>query len=298
MSKKYNWTNEEINMIIHKYCVLKESLNNIAKELKHGRKSIRNVLIDNHINIRTTKETSKRCNIDENYFENIDTSEKAYWLGFLYADGCVRKCGLSVKLHIRDKNHLQKLSECLQSTYKISEFINNNGYAIGNKYCNISISNKKISDDLIDKGCFINKSKILQFPNENILPSYLISHFIRGYFDGDGSVYETMIKKYNYLHAFVNFTGTYDMLYNIRNYILPTSRTKVRIYKNKNIYDLKLGGKNQFIKMYYYLYDDATIYLDRKKEKFKSILANIGFTPYEAMLNTLNDPKYDCIKIS
>ena len=73
--------------------------------------------------------------INSNYFETIDTEHKAYWLGFIYADGYLSISGktkrMGVSLCLKDKVHLQNFSKCIESNYPIHEYEVSNGYKIG-----------------------------------------------------------------------------------------------------------------------------------------------------------------------
>ena len=114
-------------------------------------------------------------------FEKIDTEEKAYWLGFLYADGCVGSKEDKIELGLAEKDlkHIEKFRDFMGINNKIS-------YRKDTKSYRISFRSQKCKLDLINKGCVPKKSLILTFPNEEQVPSNLLRHFIRGYFDGDG----------------------------------------------------------------------------------------------------------------
>ena len=128
----------------------------------------------------------------------------------------------------------------------------------------MSICNKHLFDILLKHGVLRRKSESLFFPTW--LRPDLVHHFIRGFFDGDGSVY--YITQANFVGC--SFTGTFDMLEHIREILHQEIDTNASVhrYKNKNIYDFKVGGKNKIIAFYDYLYKDASIFLSRKKEKF------------------------------
>ena len=273
MSNKILFSDEQTKEILYLYTVKNISIRKIADQYNVGYKPITRILKENNI---TTKKNDfyRKKNCDENFFDIIDTEEKAYWLGFIYADGCLSKtktCDrLEIKLAETDKNHLEKFKQSLQSEHHIGTYISSNGYNIGKPYCSLAIVNRCLADGLISKGISYQKTHILQFPNENQVPNDLISHFIRGYFDGDGSVYCHQDSGV----GGISFTGTENMLNSILMHIktvVPTN-TQVHQYKNKDIYDLKIGGRNCFHQCYEYLYDNATIFLDRKKDKFEEIL--------------------------
>lgn len=202
------------------------------------------------------------CDVD--YFKEIDNEEKAYWLGFLYADGCVDKTHKQTILCLcnKDEEHLNLFNKCINSTYKISHPKDRN-------ISRLSITNKEFSENLISKGCVPCKSLILKFPTENQVPKYLLRHFIRGYFDGDGCI-STILrtpknKKSPIMECEVNFLGTYDLLLGITNNIPLDGIT---IFKYKNIFKFRIRNKKNIIKLLDYLYEDSHFYLERKHQKY------------------------------
>lgn len=218
--------------------------------------------------------------INENYFNTIDNEWKAYWLGFLYADGCVKykrnnkknnklEIGLTMSLAIVDKEHLIKLKNSLQSDTVIKEKdVKLNGKIF--KSCKIGFWNKQLTEDLIRLGCVPNKSLILKFPNEDVVPKHLIRHFIRGYFDGDGCVHINIDKK----HCSTSFVGTEDVLTHIRDIIEQETGITCAIArkdKRNQAYQIMYSGvvKNELI--FKYLYKDCNIFLDRKFDKFNTL---------------------------
>jgi len=208
--------------------------------------------------------------VDENYFDCIDTEDKAYWLGFLYADGCVTKdckC-LVINLCTDDIVHLVAFNKCVSSTYPIKQIDNG-------RYVSLRITNKRLVSALVLCGCIPCKSLILTFPNNNILPTKLQRHFIRGYFDGDGCISTILRTKQNrttpVMECEVNFLGTYDMLNNITK-IIPVD--DIKIFKFGNIFKFRLQSKKKIIELMEYLYNGSSIYLERKHDKYLSNIKN------------------------
>lgn len=198
----------------------------------------------------------KKYKYNNSYFENIDTEEKAYILGYLYADGCVyyRKKGnheeksLSLKCSKNDKEILEFIIKELKSNHKISE--DSNGY-IGFK-----IYDNKIFDDLVKHGCIPNKTCKLKFPT--FLREDLIRHFIRGYFDGDGCIcYQKFCLESNE-----------EFLIELQKHLPVNSKTIPKRTRNGLSYNLTIGGIIQIKKIYNYIYKDAIIVLHRKHDKF------------------------------
>ena len=127
-----------------------------------------------------------RCKINENYFEKIDSHKKAYWLGFICADGHISKQG-HLQITIKDLDILKKFIADVESTYALQRIVQND-IRTGKTYYEwaTNISNKIFTSYLINQGVTNNKTNVLNFPNidEQYYPS-----FIAGLFDGDGSVY-------------------------------------------------------------------------------------------------------------
>jgi intein-encoded DNA endonuclease-like protein len=128
-----------------------------------------------------------------------------------------------------------------------------------------------MTSDLIALGCVPRKSLILRFPTKEQVPQHLIKHFIRGYFDGDGSI--GLVKKHT--QGFVNFVGTKNMLLNIIKNIekeqgsLPY--TERLAGKNSITYAFDWRG-NKCLNMGDYLYRDCNIKMERKWIKFLKII--------------------------
>lgn len=237
---------------------------------------------------RTTKQVSAfgwgkgllrdvvRYDVDIRYFDKIDNEHKAYWLGFLYADGSIvesKRNGivktLCFKLELKadDESHIEKFNNDINSNYPIKQRLANGKYPSSS----VAISNKEFCDILIRQGCTLRKSLTLTFPNENIIPKHLIHHFIRGYFDGDGSI---SVGKTRSRYT-INFVGTMNFLDDLQNIVHQETGLPLTNINN--------GGCGQAYKIYWgsipnvkiwyeYLYKDTTVYLDRKYERFQMFL--------------------------
>ena len=171
-----------------------------------------------------------------NVFDSIDTEEKAYWLGFLYADGYVSKRNNQVELSLKgeDISHLMKFFNFLKDKRDPS-FIKTSKVKLGNKIferCRYIIGNKHFHNRLCELGCIPNKSLILTFPDLNIFKyEHLIYDFIRGYVDGDGNISPSR----GYIQ--ISIFGTENFLLGIRKYFPDFSYPKKdkRSTKKKNL---------------------------------------------------------------
>lgn len=264
----------DINAIITSY-KNGGNISRVAKEFNCSSSYVWKIIKENGISIIPQTQTQRKRFVNENFFNNIDSEEKAYWLGFLYADGCVQWNGSNsgnVTITLKDKEHLEKFNKSLESNYPIQSYIVKKGIGAGNIYYRVSITSKKLAESLTKHGCHANKTYDLIYPSESIFADKsLIQHFIRGYFDGDGSVFISEEKHWrnktitNVIHY--RFCGTENMMKNIQAEL----NLKGRLEKNKKakcLYELSYKRKKKLIPFYLYLYKNATIYLNRKKEKF------------------------------
>lgn len=230
--------------------------------------------------LRSNSINSKKHTFNENYFEVIDSEDKAYWLGFIYADGYItskrKQCNrtLGVSLNEKDKKHLEKLNKCLDSNVEIKTYVETSGFGKGNKYCRVLFTSQKITDDLINLGVYEKKSSILSYPD---IPEEYIKDFIRGYFDGDGSIWKQDGK---YEQFNINFVGTHEVLMFIQEHLL-TKDIITRIYplnkrkENQKVLNFKFGGNYLTYKFLNYLYENSNMYLDRKFELYKELQSKI-----------------------
>jgi|CXWL01.1.fsa_nt_gi hypothetical protein len=203
----------------------------------------------------------------QTFFDVIDTEEKAYWLGFIAADGYVmpNKSVIGITLSIKDNNHLNKLAKIFNMVCKERATVHN-----VTKKEQISsymyLCSKHMVSSLDSKGIQRNKTDNLDDSVFSSIPEHLLHHFIRGYFDGDGHI--TNKKEIRFVLA-----GTEKMLTKIRDILAINCGINENSYvkKVKGCYILRYAGSYQLIKIRDYLYKDATIFLDRKQVEFFSI---------------------------
>ena len=86
--------------------------------------------------------------MNDDYFSEIDIEEKAYWLGFIYADGYVTGSKLGIAIANLDRMHLEKFKKCIGADYKIKSYVSNSVYG-SCKYCRILINSEKLVKDIM-----------------------------------------------------------------------------------------------------------------------------------------------------
>lgn len=259
------WTDEQVAYIIDKYLNENYTLKQLGREFGCSYGTIRNLLNKHDIDSRGNKQGYPR---DEFVFMNIDTSAKAYWLGFLYADGCVHTNRNEVSINITDKEHVEKFKNFLGAkNHRITESKDSRWENAKTLY-QLSIKDEQIHKDLIKWGCVPQKTLVIdKIPN---IPRDFISHFIRGYFDGDGSLH--------YLQNTDNFrisftSGSKKFLEDIQKE-LNVIHLSLGHSEGTNTYQLQISGRKQVEKILNYLYQNSTedTRLDRKYNSYLDCL--------------------------
>ena len=213
--------------------------------------------------------------MNSNIFEKIDTEEKAYWLGFLYADSCIHYDGkgylrFELGLAEKDLNHIEKFKIFIGSKHGIK-------YRKKTKSYRLSFSDQEFAEYLIKLGCVTKKSLILTFPTEDQVPLGLQKHFIRGYFDGDG--YLSKPPK----ATTISLLGTKEFLEGVLKYLKINLNLRPKILKKdrrhlSNTYYFYFTGDNARATLKN-IYENSNIYLNRKKELYDNINFYIYYKP-------------------
>ena len=241
------------------------SIAKIAKELGIDRGTLSIRLKKDGVNI--VRHNNRTYTVDNTYFDKIDTEEKAYWLGFLYADGYLSKSDDRIQLALAavDKGHLEKFKKALSSNYLLySKQVTLKG-KIFDAYM-MQIYSKQLHKSLSSLGCCPQKTFGLEFPTDKI-PSYLYRHFIRGIFDGDGSLCKVNPYSRNYFHVRIS-SGCLSFLEGLNEIIQKQSDVSFYIRKERTCWDLRMWKEEDSRKFLNYIYENATIFLDRKYSKY------------------------------
>jgi len=201
----------------------------------------------------------RKYNLNENFFDVLN-EKSTYWLGFLYADGYVRmkdgKSGqIKLKLKDTDISHIEKFLKDLECEKPIKCGIEGKS-----KFCQVSVYSNIMVKKLLELGCVQNKTQKIRLPN---ISSDLMNHFIRGYFDGDGSISKvknrpnsfqiSICSNKNFINDIQNFFSK-GLIYNYKNY---------SIWKTSKIEDIKSFKE--------YIYNNSETFLKRKLDIFNKI---------------------------
>jgi hypothetical protein len=240
-----------------------EMLSDLSKKYNINYSTAKRILVKQKIKLRTRAESltlQRNCSC----FKSIDSEEKAYWLGFIAADGSIdlNKNKLQITLKSDDLEHLIKFQKFVNTKIspKIYSIKHNN---ISYNICSIHVISKELVQDLTLHNIVPNKSLIYS-PNLNLIPKELEKHFWRGYIDGDGYIgviHEnrpsfSIVGTQETLTQFLEFTGLNKKLYQ-RN--TTTNTFQVNFVYRKALFILEL------------LYKTSSVYLDRKYYKAKKL---------------------------
>lgn len=222
-----------------------------------------------------------RCNCNIYFFRQW-TDEMAYILGFLYADGCVINAVSSRTQYIQfnsvDKEILEKIRVVMRSEHRLSIrpsriVAHRNGFYRSRDSFILRIGSRKMFKDLLRLGVTPNKSKIVTLPN---IPLRYISHFVRGYFDGDGCVRlerargitkSVIVKKLSVIFTSGSLIFLKELGVVLKNQIDVHYK---KIYNSNYAFQLRYNT-GDVIKIFKFLYQSCPsgLYLKRKLDVFK-----------------------------
>lgn len=264
-TKLHSLKDDDIYIQIYK----EKNNNNTYKQLAE-KYNVSTQSIYNHRYVLNQIEYDKyaKHKLDVNYFRIIDSQEKAYILGFLMADGCVyktdKKCKepnrLCINISLKDRSVLEFIKKQLKSDAKIKDYTPKNTYS-NNSMSKINFDSTQLCKDLSKYGIIPNKTGKESFPT---IPKMYRRHFIRGFFDGDGT---------SFSNGRIGFTSNEKMLLQIKEILEQEIdiQYKISIFKEKrkqNVYYLIINSKEDCYKLKKYLYKNATFYLQRKYDNF------------------------------
>ena len=208
-------------------------------------------------------------------FKTIDTEQKAYFLGFAYADGCISKKrgkGSVFRMSLADKDIIYQLQNLFpffdMDTFDYSKYNKNHSRQYAIRKVSTELYNDLVLNGLLEQKSGENSENI-KLP---LLKEYLWRHFIRGYFDGDGSINISKkrpnLRRIEICSSSKTFLSQLKWLIEAHGINCPIFREK---YNNKSpLYVLEWVNSKDVIDLREFLYKDATLYLNRKKEKFDS----------------------------
>lgn len=245
------------------------SINKTAKELNISWNTCKRILDEYNIIIKTEDNI-----IDElNCFNKIETEEDAYWLGIMYTDGWIRSDRNSIGFGSVDLELVEKFKKYIGKDNKITVKLgsaqigkslpNGRNVKTAKDFYTYEFSSKQVKNNLIKLGCLPKKSKILQCPTKEQVPDELLWHFYRGCVDGDGWI------STNYKSTGLLGTQHFLEVLLTRLKILHYGNLHKKI--NSNVWEFYIVKKDLIKKVLDLQYKNATIYMERKYQKYLSI---------------------------
>lgn len=211
-------------------------------------------------NVRSNEAAHRVYRCDHHYFDTIDTEHRAYWLGFVAADGCVHSQNrLSFMLAAKDREHLLRFREALGATHPITD-CDNNGYP-GVKF---NVRSAELVAALAHHGVTPRKS-LTESPPTTV-PANLMRHFWRGFFDGDGCIYlQGKAPK-------INIIGGHPMVEAFAAFARAASGTTARVAPTRTRASVfAVCGLHVVRAILRVLYADASVSLGRKRVLFERV---------------------------
>lgn len=264
IARKRIWSKEELDDIIYRYTDLGESTTAIGKV--HGTKgeTVSRLLKENGIPI--TKSSVNRLMLHD-FFEIIDTEEKAYWLGYMVADGNVAPDtegtrSPTIRITSVDIEVVKGIASAVKSGSKISED-RRDKYKNGICY-NWGVRSQKMADDLAKYGVIPNKTMYNSSLNIELIPEELIRHYVRGLYDGDGSIFYNAENDLWQSNITSNSEEFLDDLQVVINKSIGRHTTKI-ITNYNDIYKLPYSERDT-VYLFEWMYKDSTTFLTRKKK--------------------------------
>ncbi len=271
-----------LNLIsdLDKECIKNKYLNGlgigaIGKEYEMSHHKISDILEE--LGIDRKHQTNRKYKLDVEYFDHIDTPNKAYILGFLFADGynSLEKGTISMSLRIDDKYILEEIKDELKSEHPL-EYIKGKKFKDGDKeyissdQFRLIVHSSYMCESLICCGMIPNKSNRLKFPM--YIPDELISHFVRGYFDGDGSMGFHDLSTWNNKNLIIKIVGTKEFNIYLSKYLKEKLNidSLVKDASNNNgittnLCINKISSQKKFCE---WMYNDAEMFLKRKHDVY------------------------------
>ena len=265
--------------MIQKHSTGQYSCDSLARQYNVSGPAIRQMLKRRGIKINNDRaKLARKYTLNEDYFEKIDSEEKAYFLGLLYADGCnqPQRNTTTIMLQERDGHILEKFYKEINCNKPLYFYKKRQKHH--QNYLKVEINSQKFSLDLEKLGCVKDKAFIIDFPSDYIFSNNkLIRHFVRGYFDGDGCVGIYRNKKNagknGYKNVTCNITSNSLFCFAIKELLQDININCSIVVANKSEHTrtLVIGGNKQAIRFLDWIYKESNVHLNRKYNKYIEI---------------------------
>lgn len=238
----------------------------IAERFNTDFYEILRILKRNGITLRTARESARKYTFNEAFFETIDVEEKAYFLGFILADGSIDEKRGKLKIALAEKDYeiLEKFNKIMGSNVRINKYKRKTSFVASSQSCELVFCSPKIVQDLKQIGITERKTFIVKPPE---IRSDLKKHFWRGVMDGDGHVSLCKPKNKRSVHSLeFGICGKFATMEALSEY-LTSLEVSHKITKDKSIFRIRICNR-QALRVLDEIYEGASIFLKRKHEKY------------------------------
>lgn len=221
-----------------------------------GREVITRVLRDWKVKVRSCGGV-RPYDVKSDCFDDLSSEHAAYWLGFLFAELSISRSNIQISISKKDRDHLEKLRIFLGVNKSIQDFLVDKKYSVSRLY----FSDRPLADKL--RNVYIKPHRTYGEKIFEIIPPLTLNHFLRGWFDGDGSAFK---------FPQLCFVGRKPYLMKVQEIFIKNAYAnpvtlKTSKGKNKNIGLLYYRGVYRCNEIANYLYRNATIWLPRKRDR-------------------------------
>jgi hypothetical protein len=257
------------------------SLKQVGKELGHKPQTIWLWLKERGVQTRTSKQAAvfapKRSAVhdfNQNAFDEINTEETAYWLGFILADGCVRSRGNSFAVNLKqsDYQHLVKLKTFLDASHRVSFHKQGDYYERNSSF---SVTGKHFCEKLRSLGIVAGAKQPYRVSRD------LEAHYWRGVIDGDGCIVRSRVYRNGVFvdkhYLAISLVGTKETMALFEDFCQRRIGCKAGFHKAKNIYYYRVHGL-QAVDLGLILYKRSSVFLSRKLQKFRDIVKEVEWS--------------------
>lgn len=236
---------------------------------------IRRILKKGNLPVRNQERYTKRYSFNIHYFDAIDRPDKAYWLGFLWADGHnnEQRGNVSLSQCHKDREVVLKFQKAVDSNHNLHEKFST--ISSGDKTrrypnTNLLLTNRYFSNRLKDLGMFHDKTWRSSVPQ---IPADLFFHFLRGFIDGDGSICLNQSKGPQ-----VSFSSHHGLVKEIADKIQALLAIHVSITKSENYSVACISGNKQCSELLWHLYKESNSdsRMSRKYLKYLDVASYCG----------------------
>lgn len=240
-----------------------------------------NYLLEKHGIQKTISESRRKYYLNEQYFDEIDTPNKAYILGFLYADGYINLINNTIVLSLsyEDKDILEDIKAEIGCDKPLFEnYYTNKEDRVERHMVSLILASKYMCESIQKWGLVPNKTFTIEFPD--FLQDELVSHFIRGYFDGDGCacICKDSSKKIPGKRFITSIMSSYKFCIGMQKFLKEKQDINFNV-SHPSKKDIRNGLIRSFsnkenIKFMNYIYKDADLFMKRKYNKYKEFFKN------------------------